>query len=78
MKLINDAGVYYLDENGERVAITPGEILLFKKMTPLGRKMTLRRRAVEVMSSKPGDPEARLILSLFHLPAREWSFRVPD
>ncbi|MDB5048775.1 MAG: hypothetical protein JWO30_1846 [Fibrobacteres bacterium] len=78
MKLINEAGTYYLDENGQRVALTSTDLNLFKQLTPMGRKVRLRQRAVERMAEDKNDLEAQLIISLFQLPAREWSFLVPD
>jgi hypothetical protein len=78
MKLINESGTYYLDENGQRVVLTSADLNLFKQLTPMGRKVRLRQRAVERMATNKDDAEAQLIISLFQLPAREWSFLVPD
>jgi len=76
MKVVNEAGTYYLDENGQRITLTPSEIKMFKVMTPLGRKTTLRKRAKDM---KLADPEgAKMILSLARLPASEWNFPIPD
>jgi hypothetical protein len=77
MELVHDSGVYFLQARAGRLALTPDELKLFKVMTPLGRKVTLRRRALDRMAEDPSDAESRLILDLFNLPAREWSFRIP-
>jgi hypothetical protein len=77
MKLVQESGVFFLDASGQRVSLSTEELKLFKLMTPLGRKVTLRKRAVDKMAQDPSDPESRLILDLFRLPARDWSFWVP-
>lgn len=77
MKLVNEAGVFFLDQSGQRITVSKEELKLFKLMTPLGRKVTLRKRAVDRMAEDPADPESNLILSFFRLPAREWSFMIP-
>jgi hypothetical protein len=78
MKLINESGIFFLDENGQRVELTPREMNLFRQMNPMGRKLTLRKRATDRILSNPDDPEIKLLMTLSQLPAREWSFLVPD
>jgi hypothetical protein len=78
MRIVNESGTFFLDENGLRVSISSRELSLFKDMNPMGRKLALRKRAVDKILSCPDDPEIRLILSLSRLPASEWSFPVPD
>jgi hypothetical protein len=77
MRFVNEAGTYYLEEQEQRVALTPEDLRLFKQMTPMGRKIALRQRAVKRMAADPADPEAQAIIRMFRLPAREWSFSVP-
>lgn len=77
MNLVQESGRFFLEKNGSRLALTAEELRLFKLMTPLGRKVTLRRRALDRIAENPSDPESHLILDLFNLPAREWSFRIP-
>jgi DNA-binding response OmpR family regulator len=77
MELVMERGTYFLQAQGKRLALTAEELKLFKLMTPLGRKVTLRRRALDRIAEDPSDVESRIILDLFHLPAREWSFRIP-
>jgi hypothetical protein len=77
MRFVNEAGAYYLEEQEQRVALTPEDLRLFKQMTPMGRKIALRQRAVKRMAADPSDPEAQAIIRMFRLPAREWSFSVP-
>jgi hypothetical protein len=77
MRFVNEAGTCYLVEEDQRVALTAEELRLFRQMTPLGRKIALRHRAVQRMAADPGDPEAHAIFRMFRLPAREWSFSVP-
>ena len=77
MRFVNEAGSYYLEEQEQRVALTAEDIHLFRQMTPMGRKIALRRRAVERMVADPGDREAQAIIRMFRLPAREWSFSIP-
>ncbi|MDB5105393.1 MAG: hypothetical protein JWP91_3082 [Fibrobacteres bacterium] len=78
MKLISESGVFYLDENGQRVALTPRELNLFRQMNPMGRRLILRKRALDLTQSNPGNPDIERLWSLVRLPAREWSFIVPD
>ncbi len=78
MKIVVEFGVAYLEEKGDRVALTISDLLLLKRMTPMGRKVTLRKRAIEKKAVNPDDPEARLIQTLLLLPAGEWRFIVPD
>ncbi|MBW8889590.1 MAG: hypothetical protein JF616_17680 [Fibrobacteres bacterium] len=78
MKLVNDSGTYYLDENGQRVALTPRDLNLFRQMNPMGRKLTLRKRALEKGRENPQDPEIPVMMGLSRLPASEWGFIVPD
>jgi len=77
MKLVNESGSYFLDENGLRVELSPRELNLFRKMDPMGRRMALCKRAVDKILSSPDDPDIRLILALSKLPAGEWDFAVP-
>jgi len=78
MKLVKDSGTYYLDEMGQRVALTPRDVNLFRQMNPMGRKLTLRKRAVEKGLENPADPAIPIMMGLSRLPAREWGFIVPD
>lgn len=78
MKLINDEGAFFLEEKGLRVALSIQELSLFRDMTPLSRKLSLRKRAVDKILVKPDDPEVRLMMTLSQLPAYEWSFLVPE
>jgi hypothetical protein len=78
MNLVNDAGTFFLNEKGKRVSLTSQELELFRQMTPLGRKVTLRKRASDRILANPEDEEARLMFELSQLPAREWSFLIPD
>jgi hypothetical protein len=78
MKLVNESGAFFLEEKGNRVALTARELSLFREMTPLSRKLSLRKRAVDRILSKPDDPEVRLMMTLSQLPAYEWSFLVPE
>lgn len=77
MRFVNEAGTYYLEEQDQRVALTPEDLRLFRLMTPMGRKIALRQRAVKRMAVDPADLEAQAIIRMFRLPAREWSFSVP-
>ena len=77
MRFLNEAGTYYLEEQEQRVALTPEDLNLFRRMTPMGRKIALRQRAIKRMAADPFDPEAQTIIKMFRLPAREWSFSVP-
>ena len=78
LKIIKDADEYYLEKDGHRIGLSPLDINHFRQMTPMGRKVTLRKRAVEKMAIDPTNLEAKFILSLFHLPARDWTFLIPD
>lgn len=77
MRFVNEAGNFYLEEQEQRVALTAEDLRLFRQMTPMGRKITLRQRAVRRMAVNPADHEAQVIIKMFRLPAREWSFSVP-
>lgn len=77
MEIVNDSGTYYLDEKGQRVALTPRDLNLLRQMNPMGRKLTLRKRAAEKRIANPQDPEIALIQDLIRLPAREWGFLIP-
>jgi hypothetical protein len=76
MKLIEDSGNHYLECEAGRVRLHPADLGLFTRMTPMGRKVTLRRRAVERMAANPIDAEARVIFDMLRLPARDWDFRI--
>lgn len=78
MKIERVSGTWFLVGHGHRVTLSESEADRFRRMTPLGRKITLRKRALEQMALDPEDSEARHIIALFRLPAREWSFSVPD
>jgi len=78
MELVKDSGTYYLDEKGQRVALTPRDLNLFRQMNPMGRKLTLRKRAAERSLADPADPVIPLMIGLSKLPAREWGFIIPD
>lgn len=78
MKLINDSGVFYLEEKGTRAALTSQEVSLLRRMSPFGRKVILRKRALESKTANPDDAEANLILELVKLPIYEWSFLIPN
>lgn len=78
MKLVKDSGTYYLDEMGQRLALTSRDLNLFRQMNPMGRKLTLRKRAVERGLENPADPEIPVMMGLSRLPAREWGFIIPD
>lgn len=78
MKLVMESGTYYLDEQGRRVALTPRDLNLFRQMNPMGRKLTLRKRAAEKRLANPEDPEIPVMVGLIRLPAREWNFVVPE
>lgn len=78
MELVKDSGGFYLDEKGERVRLTNREMNLFRQMNPMGRRLTLRKRATDRAVSSPEDPEIKLIMKLTQLPARDWGFIVPD
>jgi hypothetical protein len=78
VNLVLDSGKFYLEEYGHRVELTPREVNLFRQMNPMGRRLTLRKRALENLRANPDDPETKLILELTRLPASEWKFIVPE
>ncbi|MDB5102889.1 MAG: hypothetical protein JWP91_578 [Fibrobacteres bacterium] len=78
MKLVHESGVFFLDEGGLRIELTARELNLFRQMNPMGRRLTLRKRGHDLALSHPDHPEIELIHTFTRLPAREWSFLVPD
>ena len=78
MKLVKESDTFYLDENGQRIELTPREVNLFRQMNPMGRKVILRKRASERILTNPDDPSIPIMMALSQLPPREWSFIVPD
>lgn len=58
--------------------MTPRDVNLFRQMNPMGRKVTLRKRAAEKRLANPSDPEIPVMIGFARLPAREWGFIVPD
>lgn len=78
MRLVNESGRYFLDENGRRVEVSAREISLFRTLDPMARKLALRTRAAQRILSRPDDPEIPVIMAFSKLPAAEWAFAVPD
>jgi hypothetical protein len=78
MQFTIESGAYFLVEADKRVPLTRCDLLLFRRMSPLGRKIALRHRAMDIIRSNPENPEAGLMLSLAQRPAHEWSFSIPD
>ena len=75
---MKESGIFYLDEQGERVIISPLELNLFRQMASLGRRLILKKRTVDKILSSPDDPEIKIIMLITQLPVLEWSFLVPE
>ena len=71
-------GRLYLEHEGQRFLLDTSDISILRRMTPLGRKVHFRNRAKSILAMQPEDPQALFLLEWFSLPARVWSFRVPE
>jgi hypothetical protein len=47
-------------------------------MTPMGRKVHMRRKALVLLEENQASADAKCILELVKLPAKNWSFEVPE
>lgn len=64
----------YLEHGGRSFKLDARDVSRLPKLTPLGRKVYFRRKAMDLRSRHVGDPGAALLLEWTRLLAREWSF----
>lgn len=79
MKIEKADGKYVLIKGGVRVGLDDSDLKMFRVMTPQGRKVHMRRKALILLEADQTDPaEAKSILELSKLPAKQWTFEIPE
>lgn len=79
MKIEKADGKYVLIKGWIRVGLDASDLKMLRIMTPQGRKIHMRRKALILLEENQMNPaEANSILELSKLPAKNWAFDIPE
>lgn len=68
----------FLTKGVIRIRLSDSDLKALRVMTPMGRKVRMRRRALVLLEEDESNPQAKLILELVRLPAKNWAFEIPS
>ena len=78
MNLVRRRDGIFLEHEGRSVPVDGTDLAYLVRMTPLGRKVYCRNKAKGLVKEGSGGECARTLLLWWHLPAKEWSFGLPQ
>lgn len=79
IKIEKDDGKYSLIKGWIRVGIDDSDIQILRTMTPQARKVHMRRKALILLEeNQTNTAEAKSILEMSKLPAKNWTFEIPE
>ena len=78
MRIIDGPGGPCLEHQGRLVRLDQRDRILLSRMTPMGRKVYIGRKGKFLRADRKDDSDAELLLSWSRMPARDWSFPVPE